>query len=121
MLYIELPQALAVADRLGFRVRDRGLLASALARPAASMFGEDAYETLELKAAALASSLAQNHSLFDGNKRFTLLLTGALIEINGFELVLTNDEMFDLILAVAQSELELGEISSRLSGGMRRR
>lgn len=109
MLYIELPQALAVTDRLGFRVRDRGLLASPLARPAASMFGEDAYESFELKAAALASSLAQNHTLFDGNKRFTLLLTGAFVEINGFELTLTNDEMFDMVLAVAQSELELGD------------
>ena len=121
MLYIELSQALAVADRLGFHVRDRGLLASALARPAASMFGEDAYETLELKAAALASSLAQNHTLVDGNKRLTLLLMGAFIEINGFALTLTNDEMFDLILAVAQSELELDEIASRLANRLRRR
>lgn len=121
MLYIEPPQAMAVVDRLGFLVRDAGLLASALARPAASMFGEDAYGSFALKAAALASSLAQNHALVDGNKRFTLLLTAAFIEINGFEVTLTNSEMFELILATAQSELELEEIAARLVRGMKQR
>ena len=51
-LYIEPPQAIAVVEHLGLRIRDRGLLFSALARPSASMFGEDAYPAIEVKAAA---------------------------------------------------------------------
>ncbi|WP_102193500.1 type II toxin-antitoxin system death-on-curing family toxin [Microbacterium aurantiacum] len=109
--YIEPEQALAVIEKLGLRVRDRGLLFSALARPSASMFGVDAYPTLEEKAAALISSLGQNHPLFDGNKRLSLYLTFAFIRLNGFELTFTNEEAFDLVLGVAQSRLELEEIA----------
>ena len=50
-------------------VRDYGLLESALARPRASVFGQDAYSDLHLKATALLHSLARNHALIDGNKR----------------------------------------------------
>ena len=119
--YIDLPQALVVIDKLGLHVRDRGLVAGALARPQTTLFGEDAYATLELKAAALYSSLAQNHPLFDGNKRTSLILTFTFINLNGFDLTLSNDEAFDLTLAVAQGELELDEIAAALVAGMRRR
>ncbi|MGD9606260.1 MAG: type II toxin-antitoxin system death-on-curing family toxin [Leucobacter sp.] len=114
-IFVGIEQAIATIERLGFHVRDHGLLASALARPAASMFGEDAYATLDLKAAALFSSLAQNHPLFDGNKRFAMILTFAFLEINGRVMTCTNDEAFDLVLAVAQSRLELDEIAARLA------
>lgn len=114
MLYLELPQAIGVTDALGFQVRDRGLLASALARPSASMFGEEAYESPGLKAAALFSSLAQNHPLVDGNKRFAWVMTLTFLELNGTVVDMPTDEAFDLVLAVAQSRLELAEIAERL-------
>jgi death-on-curing protein len=109
--FIEPEQAHAIIDRLGFHVRDEGLLHSALARPSASMFGQDAYPTLEKKAAALFSSLAQNHALFDGNKRFSLYVTFALLRINGHRVTFTNDEAFDLVLDVAQSRIDLDRIA----------
>lgn len=113
--YIEPEQACAVVTRLGLHVRDEGLLFSALARPAAGMFGEDAYGTLELKAAALFSSLAQNHPLFDGNKRLSLVLTFAFLRINDRRVTFTNDEAFDLVLDVAQSRVALEEIAARIA------
>lgn len=109
--YIEPEQAIAVIERLGLHARDQGLLFSALARPAAGMFGEDAYPTIELKAAALFSSLAQNHPLFDGNKRLSLYLTFAFLRINGHTVTFTNDEAFDLVLRVAQSKVGLDELA----------
>lgn len=121
MLYVELPQALASAETLGFHVRDVGLLASALARPAASMFGEEAYGSLELKAAALFSSLAQNHPLIDGNKRFAWTQTLVFLGMNGYAVAMRTDDAFDLILAVAQSTLELDEIAATLAAHMRPR
>ena len=113
--YIEPEQAVATVAHLGLHIRDKGLLFSALARPAASMFGEDAYLTLELKAAALFSSLAQNHPLFDGNKRLSWVLTLAFLRLNGFRVVMPTDEAFTLVLAVAQSEKDLDEIAAILS------
>lgn len=112
--YIGPEQAIAVVERLGLHVRDQGLLFSALARPAASMFGQEAYPELFDKAAALISSLAQNHPLFDGNKRLSLYLTFAFLRINGQRVTLSANATFDLVLAVAQSTLELTEIAATL-------
>lgn len=121
MRYVELPQALASAQKLGFHVRDLGLLSSALARPAASMYGQDAYDTLELKAAALFASLAQNHPLFDGNKRFAWTQMLIFLGLNGYRLSVSTDDAFNLVLQVAQGKLELDEIAAAFAAHMRRR
>lgn len=113
--YIEPEQAVAAVAHLGLHVRDQGLLFSALARPAASMLGEDAYPTLELKAAALFSSLAQNHPLFDGNKRLSWILTLAFLRLNGYRVVMSTEAAFDLVLAVAQGRKELDDIAAILA------
>jgi death-on-curing protein len=111
-VYLDPEDALAVVARLGLYLRDEGLLFSALARPAASAFGVDAYQTLELKAAALITSIARNHALLDGNKRTAWVLTVAFLNINGFDVEMTQDQKFDLVLAVAQGSLELDEIAA---------
>lgn len=114
-LYLEPEQGLAVVARMGLHVRDEGLFFSALARPSASAFGNDAYDTLELKAAALMSSIARNHALFDGNKRTAWVLTMAFLNINGWDLKMTQDEKFELVLSVAQGNRELPDIASVLA------
>jgi death-on-curing protein len=110
--YLDPEQAVAAARHLGLHVRDQGLLFSALARPQASAFGEDAYVSLELKAAALMTSIARNHALFDGNKRFSWYLTLAFFTLNGYRVVMSNDEAYDLVLAVATGSLELEGIAA---------
>ena len=82
------------------------------------MFGEDAYSNLELKAAALFSSLAQNHPLFDGNKRLSWILTLAFLRLNGYRVVMENDDAFDLVLQVTQRHLELDQIAAVLVRNM---
>jgi death-on-curing protein len=109
--FIELPHAVGVLDALGLHVRDIGLLSSALARPSSSMFGVEAYPELELKAAALLSSLSQNHPLFDGNKRFSWVLTLTFLEMNGVVIDMDTDAAFALILRTAQSAVDLPEIA----------
>ena len=117
-LYIEPEEALAVVDRMGLHVRDKGLLLSALARPAASAYGEDAYGSLELKMAALLTSLARNHALIDGNKRNAWVLAVAFLNINGYDIVMAQDEKFDLVVAMAQGQLELDEVAAILVAHM---
>lgn len=112
--YLEPEQAVAVARHVGLQIRDDGLLFSALARPRASAFGEDAYPTLELKAAALLDSVVRNHALFDGNKRFCLYLSIAFLRLNGYRVVMSNDEAFDLVLSAAQGTVTLEEIARML-------
>ena len=107
MIFLELEDLLHVARKvLGGDpdVRDYGLLEAALARPQASVLGEDAYADLPTKAAALLHSLARNHALIDGNKRLALAATIAFLGVNGLRLTLTNDEAYRLVMAVATGE-----------------
>lgn len=108
MIYLDLDDLLHIAGTVlpSVDVRDVGLLESALARPQASAFGSDAYPELHTKAAALLHSVASNHGLVDGNKRLALAATIASLGINGWRLTLTNDEAYELVVAVASGELD---------------
>jgi death-on-curing protein len=121
VIFLDLDELLYVAARtLGAEpaVRDVGLLESALARPQASAFGEEAYPRLHEKAAALLHSLARNHALVDGNKRLALAATIAFYGMNGVRLTATNDEAYDLVIAVASGELDdVKAIASVLARG----
>jgi death-on-curing protein len=118
VIYLTLPELLHIAERvLGGEplVRDVGLLESALARPRASAFGSDAYPDLDTKAAALLHSLARNHALVDGNKRLALAGVIAFYGVNGRRLTLTNDEAYDIVIAVSDGSLDDVEgIAARL-------
>ncbi len=121
MIFLDLSDLLHIAERtLGAppEVRDHGLLESAAMRPQTSVFGEDAYPDLETKAAALLHSVACNHALVDGNKRLALAATLAFLGVNGRRLTLSNDEAYDLVIAVASGELtEVSDIAAVLRGG----
>lgn len=109
MIYLTPAELLHVAERATggeVAVRDRGLLASAAARPRTTVFGEDAYPAVEEKAAALMHSLAHNHALADGNKRLALAGAIAFLGINGYRLTLSNNDAYDLTVAVAAGELD---------------
>ena len=87
------------------RVRDYGLLESALARPRASVFGADAYPDLHLKAAALLHSLARSHALVDGNKRLAWTACRTFLAINGHWISAPEDDRFEFVIHVASSAL----------------
>jgi death-on-curing protein len=116
--YLDLGDLLLIArDAVGGEVvvRDFGLLESALARPQTSVFGADAYPDLLTKAAALLHSLARNHALVDGNKRLAWLATYVFLDINGHRVTASNDEVVELVVAVAAGELDdVPEIGDRL-------
>lgn len=96
-------------------VRDYGLLESALARPRASVFGQDAYPDLHVKAAALLHSLARNHALVDGNKRLAWIACRTFLAINGHWISATEDERFDFVIQVATAAVpDLENIAEQL-------
>jgi len=119
VIFLTLPELMHVAERVlgpDVGVRDFGLLEAALARPRTSVFGEDAYPTLESKAAALLHSVVKNHALVDGNKRLSLAATIGFLGVNGRRLTFTNDEAYELIIAVASGEVdEVEVIADRLA------
>ena len=106
--YLTLEQLLRIADGAAGAevvVRDIGLLESALGRPCATVFGEDAYPDVHTKAAALLHSLVRNHALVDGNKRLGWAATVVFLGINDHRVTAPDDEAFELVVAVAAGEL----------------
>ncbi|MDE0238458.1 MAG: type II toxin-antitoxin system death-on-curing family toxin [bacterium] len=96
-------------------VRDLGLLGAASARPQASAFGEDAYPDIWSKAGALLHSIVGNHPLIDGNKRLGWLATAVFLELNEASVSTTaDDEVYDLVMAVASSGLSVDDIAEAL-------
>ncbi|MGY2082359.1 type II toxin-antitoxin system death-on-curing family toxin [Blastococcus sp. SYSU DS0539] len=113
--YLDLEDLLSLTRVLGAGpVRDVGLLDSAAGRPRAQAFGQDAYETLPLKAAALLHSLVRNHALVDGNKRLGWLATVVFLDLNGHAPDLDDDAAFTLVMDVAAGGVDVEEIASRL-------
>lgn len=99
------------------RVRDYGLLASAAARPATVVFGEDAYPDLATKAAALLHSLCGNHALVDGNKRLAWSATVVFVSLNRHTRVpdVDVDRAEAFVVAVADGSLDdVGAIAAEL-------
>lgn len=115
--YLTLEDILGLVRRLNAGpVRDVGLLDAAVVRPRSSAFGDDAYPTVQLKAAALLHSIVSNHALVDGNKRLGWLATTVLLDMNGETVDLDDDDAFQLVLAVAERRLDAEGIALRLAG-----
>jgi death-on-curing protein len=114
--YLELRDGLRMVRRLEIGpVRDLGLLDSAFARPRTTLFGVDAYESLELKAAALLHSLVSNHALVDGNKRLAWLATVVFLDLNDHETSLDDEAAFTLVWDAASGTLDLEHIATALA------
>lgn len=80
---------------------NKGLLESAVFS-AQGGFGEnEAYPTIEEKAARLMFSLTNNHSFVDGNKRIGVLVMLMTLNLNSISLEYTQEELIELGLSVA--------------------
>jgi death on curing protein len=113
--YLDIEDALRLVRHLGVGpVRDLGLLDSALARPRSTAFGQDAYPTVALKAAALLHSFVRNHALVDGDKRLGWLTTAVFLNLNRCAAELGEDAAFDLVIDVATGAIDVEEIAERL-------
>ncbi len=108
--YLNLEILIGELGPTGFFVKDPGLLDSALARPKTSLFGEDAYPSLELKAAAMMHSIIKNHPMVDGNKRTSWIALNSFLALNGYSLIATTEEGLKFVLAVATDKINLQEM-----------
>ena len=117
--YLDLDDLLAAADAaVGSRadVRDVGLLQAAVARPQATAFGEEAYPTLDEKAAALLQSIVAGHPLVDGNKRLGWIAIRLFYRLNDADVRPTPDEAFDLVVSLASGDRrDVTEIAGTLA------
>jgi death-on-curing protein len=118
-MYLTFEQVLAIHDAAAglSGIRDAGAIQSAVGRPQATVFGEDAYATIWEKAAALLQSLACNHGWVDGNKRTAWVAAFTFLTLNrhpldpGFD----QDAAEELMVAVAEGRYaDVAVIASEL-------
>jgi death-on-curing protein len=114
--YLELADILKLGQEIipDFRIRDLGLLESAVARPRTSVFGEDAYPTFPDKVAALMHSIARNHALIDGNKRLAWSAARLFCLMNDLDIKMKQERAYELVVALASGQIELAELSASL-------
>lgn len=109
-IYLTAEDVLAIAEQAvddqTVVVRDAGLLESAVHRPSASMFGQEAYSDLFDKAAALLQSLAVNHPFLDGNKRTAWVSCVVFLAMNEVQLRPDIDAAERLVIAVATGSMD---------------
>ena len=107
---------IVTALRIG-PVRDLGLLNAAALRPQTTLMGQDAYPSTAAKAAALLESLTKNHALIDGNERLAWASCSVFFSLNALEIseTVSDDDVYDLVVAVASSRVMLEQVCATLS------
>ena len=119
--YLELADILKLGREIiaEFRVREIGLLESAVARPKTSVFGEDAYLTFAEKTAALLHSIARNHALIDGNKRLAWSAARLFCLMNDLDINMKQDKAYEMVVGVAAGQIEMDELVKILKKAIR--
>ena len=91
-------------------LRDRGLLASAVAMPSAAFGGAELHAGLAEKAAAYHFHLCANHPFVDGNKRVAATAAEVFLLMNGMELAADDDDLVKLTLGVASGQVSKEQV-----------
>jgi len=92
-------------------LRDQGLLESAIEMPAAQFGGEYLHKSVPEMAAAYLFHLCRNHPFVDGNKRVALASAEVFLNVNGWQLAASNDQLETVTLSVTASEMEKQELT----------
>lgn len=95
-------------------IRDNGLLDSALAQPQATFASELLHPTIHEQAAAYLFHLAMNHPFLDGNKRTAFAVMLTFLNLNSYQLSLSQDQAYNLVIRVVQREISKEELSGFL-------
>jgi death-on-curing protein len=97
-------------------IRDRGLLASAVAVPGAAYGGAYMHADLIEMAAAYLFHIVGNHPFIDGNKRAGAASAIVFLAMNGVEIEADQDGLADITLAVASSKASKAEVAAFFRG-----
>ena len=116
MIILSKPQVLMLHEQLikatggSTGIRNEGMLDSALMNPFQSFGGEELYPSIQAKAAQLCFGLVKNHAMVDGNKRLGAHVMLVFLALNGYELSYSQEELVEIILALAAGEKNVEDI-----------
>ena len=111
MRYLTLGEVVALQQRIiaatggAAGIRELGALEAAVAQPRASFGGQDLYQGVIEKAAALGFSIVMGHPILDGNKRAGHAAMETFLVLNGYEVSAPVAEQERVMLQLAAGEL----------------
>lgn len=70
--------------------------------------------------AAYLFHLCKNHAFVDGNKRIALAAMMVYLHINGYAVTMRDDELYDLVIGVADGSISKRDVISMLRRGTTR-
>ena len=88
------------------RLRDEGLLDSAVNLPLQTFGGQELYPTILEKAARLGYGLIHNHPFVDGNKRIGTHAMLVFLDINNVVVSYEDEDLIATILRVASGDMD---------------
>lgn len=91
-------------------IRDAGLLAAAATRPDAVLAGQDAYPTIEEKAAAVLHSVVRTRPFVRGNKATGWIACRMMLRCQKKRPSLSTAEAYDLIDELVTVDMSVAEL-----------
>lgn len=125
-LWIDERDALAIhgrlmADHVGVpRLRDEGLLQSALARPRQHHAYAKSPDVVEM-AALYTAGIVRSHPFADGNKRTGFVIGVLFLELNGSRLIASEEDATQAVLNLAAGALDEAAYTAWLRINSKRR
>lgn len=125
-VWIDERDAIALHDRLlaleggAPGLRDRGLLASALARPRQLEAYGDAPDIVAM-AAAYIGGIVRDHPFIDGNKRTGFVVGVLFLELNGYRFTATQEDAAQAVLSLAAGTLDEAPFAVWMRANAKRR
>ena len=98
-----------------YGVCDKGLLASALARPKNMYHSRESKPSIAEVAASYAYGITRNHAFIDGNKRTAFVICRLFLELNGVELKASDADKYRTFMQLASGELTEEELARRIT------
>ena len=92
-------------------IRDLNALKSALGIPAATYGGDFLHTDIFSMAAAYLFHITGNHPFVDGTKRTGTVATLVFLALNGHKFNAPEDDLTDMVMAVAAGQLDKSDIA----------
>lgn len=114
--YLDVDILICLGREMGVqRLRDVGVLVSAVTRARASLWGEDVYPSLEAKGAALLQEILAGRPYNRYNRVLAWRALTVFLAMNGLRVELSGDEILRLVDDVVSGELvSVAQIADRL-------
>lgn len=119
--YLDLEDILYIHDTMlseyGGRagIKEPGRLENILDMPRSELFGTPQFPTVFDKAAAYLFYLSTGHCFVDANKRTGFASASVFLEINGFDFIADDEEVYEFVIYVVESNQRKEEWERRYS------